>query len=94
MFHNLGSLKQIVHSEIDSCKGSLHSQIKSCLDVQALSNQQTGPQGRGKRNSQYEMLLNTLIPCSLMDFPIQIDTISMGLPIVYFKGSQVVFSKS
>ena len=31
----------------------------------------------------------------LMDFPIHIDydTISMGLPIVYFKGSQVAFSK-
>ena len=27
-----------------------------------------------------------------MDFPIHIDTISMGLPIVYFKGSQVEFS--
>ena len=25
----------------------------------------------------------------LMDFPIHIDTISMGLSIVYFKGSQV-----
>ena len=24
-----------------------------------------------------------------MDFPIDIDTLSMGLPIVYFKGSQV-----
>ena len=28
-----------------------------------------------------------------MDFPIQFDTISMGLPIVYFKGSQLEFSK-
>ena len=28
----------------------------------------------------------------LMDFPIHIDTISMGLSIVYFKGSQVEFS--
>ena len=28
-----------------------------------------------------------------MDFPIHIDT-SMGLPIVYFKGSRVEFSKS
>ena len=26
-----------------------------------------------------------------MDFPILIDTISMGLPIVYFKGSQEEF---
>ena len=29
----------------------------------------------------------------ILDFPIHIDTISMGLPIVYFKGSQVDFSK-
>ena len=29
-----------------------------------------------------------------MDFPIHIDTTSMVLPIVYFKGSQVEFSKS
>ena len=31
--------------------------------------------------------------CILMDFPIHIDTISMGLPIVQFKGSHVEFSK-
>ena len=30
--------------------------------------------------------------CILMDFPIHIDTISMGLPIVHFKASQVEFS--
>ena len=28
-----------------------------------------------------------------MDFPIHIDTIIMGLPIVYFKGSQIKFSE-
>ena len=28
-----------------------------------------------------------------MDFPIYIDTISMGLPIAYFKGSHVEFSR-
>ena len=31
--------------------------------------------------------------CILMDFPINSDTICMGLPIEYFKGSQVEFSK-
>ena len=31
----------------------------------------------------------TLTLCILMDFPIYIDTMSMGLPILYFKGSQV-----
>ena len=30
--------------------------------------------------------------CILMDFPIHINTVSMGLPIVLFKGSQVEFS--
>ena len=30
--------------------------------------------------------------CLLMEFPIHIDTISMGLPIVYFKGSHVKLS--
>ena len=29
----------------------------------------------------------------LVDFPIHIDKINMGLPIVFFKGSQVKFSK-
>ena len=29
----------------------------------------------------------------LMDFPIHIDAISMGLPILYFKGLQVEVSK-
>ena len=47
VFHNLGSLRTIVDSEISSCKGNLHSQIKSCLDVQSISHQQTGPQGKG-----------------------------------------------
>ena len=31
--------------------------------------------------------------CILMDFPIQINTIRMGLSIIYFKGSQVEISK-
>ena len=35
----------------------------------------------------------SLTLCILMDFSIHIDTISMGLPILYFKGSQVAFSK-
>ena len=47
VFHNLGSLKHIVDSEIATCKNNLHTLIKSCLDVQALSSQQTGPQGKG-----------------------------------------------
>ena len=29
----------------------------------------------------------------LLDFPLHIDLISMGLPIVYFKGSPVSFSR-
>ena len=29
----------------------------------------------------------------LMDFLINVDTISMGMPILYFKGSQVEFSE-
>ena len=49
------------------------------------------------RNKKYNFLLHTLIwgPVRpfLMDFPIHFDTITMGLPIVYFKGSQVEFSK-
>ena len=35
---------------------------------------------------------NCLTLCILVDFTIHIDTISMGLPIVYFKGSQLEFS--
>ena len=31
--------------------------------------------------------------CIPMDFPMHIDTIRMGQPIVYFKGSQLEFSK-
>ena len=31
--------------------------------------------------------------CILVDLPIHINTKSMGLPIVHFKGSQVEFSK-
>ena len=41
-----------------------------------------------------DFLSNMLTVCILMDFPIHSDTISMGrLPIVYFVGSQLEFSK-
>ena len=35
----------------------------------------------------------TFTLCILVDFPINVNTISMGLPIVYFRGSYVEFSK-
>ena len=35
----------------------------------------------------------SLTPCILMDFPIQMNRIGMGVFIVYFKGSQVEMSK-
>ena len=38
-------------------------------------------------------IICNLTICILMDFPIHSDTISMALPIAYFKGSQVEFSK-
>ena len=37
--------------------------------------------------------LHLVNPFYFMDFPIHIDTISMGMHIVYFKGSLVEFSK-
>ena len=37
--------------------------------------------------------IDSLTQCILMDFPIYIDTISMELPIVHFKGLQVEYSK-
>ena len=36
---------------------------------------------------------NQVLLCILFDFPIHMDTISLGLPIVYVKGSHVKFSK-
>ena len=38
---------------------------------------------------EWGVLVFFLTLCILMDFPIHIDTISTGLSIVYFKGSQV-----
>ena len=35
----------------------------------------------------------SLTLCILMVFPVHIDTISMGVPIVYLKGSKLEFSK-
>ena len=40
------------------------------------------------------MIFHALTLCIMMYYPIHIDTISMGLPIVYFKGSLVEFSLS
>ena len=38
-------------------------------------------------------IILVLTLCILMDDPIHIDTISMAMSIMYFKGSQVEFSK-
>ena len=35
----------------------------------------------------------TMLTHYIMDYPMHNDTMSMGLPIVYFKGPQVEFSK-
>ena len=40
-----------------------------------------------------DKLLISITLCILMDFPIPIDMISMGLSISYFKGSQLEVSK-
>ena len=40
----------------------------------------------------HDKVAHTLILCIPMDFPIHIGTISMALPIGYFKGSQEEFS--
>ena len=40
-----------------------------------------------------ELSLCILTLCNLMDFPIQVNTIRMGLSIVYYKGSLVEISK-
>ncbi|GFR70305.1 conserved oligomeric Golgi complex subunit 5 [Elysia marginata] len=37
VFYNLGSLHHVVDRVIDGCRGTLHQQIRSCLDVQALT---------------------------------------------------------
>ena len=47
VFHNLGSLREIVDKVVNLCRDNLEADIKSCLDVTALSKQQTGPQGKG-----------------------------------------------
>ena len=44
-------------------------------------------------NEQRSLLcIPVLILCILVDFPIHIDIISVGLLIVYFKGSQIEFT--
>ena len=40
-----------------------------------------------------QVLLNLFTFCILINLSIHIDTISMGLSIVYFNGSMVEFSK-
>ena len=44
------------------------------------------------QDSQFTYLEYSSTVCILMDFPIQMKTIRMGVPIVYTSGSQVVFS--
>ena len=49
------------------------------------------------QTTQDDLRLCSQIPedrpiCILMDFPTHFDTISMRLPIVYIKGSQVAFN--
>lgn len=46
VFHNLGCLKEIVEKVVKQSRDGLEDDVKSCLDVTALSMQQTGPQGK------------------------------------------------
>ena len=39
-----------------------------------------------------QTLLYCLTLCILMDFSIQMNAIRMGLPVIYFKGSQIEIS--
>ena len=48
--------------------------------------------GRQQEPHIFHLSLMPLTICILVDFPIHIDTISMTLPIVYLKGSQIEFS--
>ncbi|XP_041349093.1 conserved oligomeric Golgi complex subunit 5-like [Gigantopelta aegis] len=45
VFHNLGCLSQVVERVVNDCKEHLHRNIRSCLDVQALSQQQSNTRG-------------------------------------------------
>ena len=47
---------------------------------------------KGTQCAYYSMCAYHIKYVTLVDFPIHIDTIGIGLPIVYFKGSQVEFS--
>ncbi|KAL4226453.1 Conserved oligomeric Golgi complex subunit [Mactra antiquata] len=47
VFHNLGCLRETVDKVVGHCRDNLEEQINNCLNVQALSIQQTGPQGKG-----------------------------------------------
>ncbi|KAH3880912.1 hypothetical protein DPMN_004834, partial [Dreissena polymorpha] len=46
VFHNLGSLREIVDRVVRLCESHLERDVTACLDVTALSSQQTGPQGK------------------------------------------------
>ena len=47
VFHNLGCLHTIVDRVVQGCQENLHKNIRSCLDVRALSQQSSS---KGKNN--------------------------------------------
>ena len=47
VFHNLGVLATVVERVVSGCYDSLHQGVRSCLDVTALSQQQSFS-GKGK----------------------------------------------
>lgn len=51
VFHNLGSLREIVDKVVDQCKDNLEKDIRACLDVTSLSVQNTSTHGKGEKCS-------------------------------------------
>ena len=50
VFHNLGCLREIVERVVRLCREHLEKDLTGCLDITALSAQQTGPQGKSRKN--------------------------------------------
>ena len=47
VFHNLGVLAAVVERVVSSCYDTLHRSVRSCLDVTALSQQQSFATAKG-----------------------------------------------
>ena len=74
-----------IFSMIRKYRTEIEQYLKSLIEQESMKRQEI--------QQKLDLKVNYLPFCSLMDSPIHINAIGMGLSIIYYNGSQVRISK-